>query len=116
MLMDIDLSKELTEKLEKVLAQFGEEHAVVVSVSSVEFHQPMGIVRSFAYVKNGDAIRFGEKAKYYGMSDQDYYKEVEVNGKIMHLVDCHTNRHKYPFVVVDANGKRWKISAETAKK
>jgi hypothetical protein len=115
MSVSLDLNKELTEKLEKILAQFGEENGVVVCVSGVEFHTPE-IVRNFAYVQSGDAIRFGEKAQRYGLSDQDYGKEVWVNNRLLRLVDCCPNRHKYPFVAEDVKGKRWKISALSAKK
>jgi hypothetical protein len=111
----MDRSQELTEKLSEILAKFGEEHGVVVSISSVSFSTPE-VIRNFAYVKNGEAVIFGEKARRYGMGEEDYGKRVMVSNKVMRLVDCFPNRHKYPFVVEDGKGKRWKVTAETAKK
>ena len=115
MSVSLEQTQELNEKLEALLAKFGEEHGVVVAVSGVEYHTPE-IVRQFAYVKSSDAMRFGEKASKYGMNEEDYGKEIWVNKRLLRLVDCHTNRHKYPFVAEDSRGKRWKITVEMAQK
>lgn len=113
--VSMEKANELTEKLQAILAEFGEEHGVIVSVSGVEFHT-QAIIRNFAYVKNGEAVRFGQKASRYGLNEQDYGKPILVSGKPMKLIDCFPNRHKYPFVVEDARGKRWKVTADVARK
>lgn len=83
-----------------------------IQYSDKDFHFTIKGYFSETAVANEDVgkVEFRLYAKRYGLSEDDYGKEVSIGGNTYTLCGIHTRNRKYPIIAKRTDGKNFKFS------
>ena len=66
-------------------------------------------------IPNKEAEAFTTFASWLGLKPDDLNKTVKIGKKMFKIIGAKPSSHKYPILLEDMNGKRWKYPSDVVK-
>lgn len=105
--------KELRERIEKDLAVLADDYGINIKAGNIKYEQnsfniTLNATKKEVNGKSFEQAEFEKLCRIYGLTAEDYLKQVTILGKQYVVCGFSKSASKYPIVVKDAYGKEFK--------
>ncbi len=109
--------KSLRNDIDAALAAVGAKHGVSIHAGNARFDSNTVSFKLEAKVVSGAGEVYNAEAEALKALSPEYVgKKITLSGGVKGtVVEFHRRKHKYPFIVETANGKRYKVPAWQVK-
>jgi len=108
------LIAQLNTEIKEALAVITEKHGLTVEINGGSFEPAIGYSPKLKLTVASDGgvpADFKHMAPLYGLTEDDYGKEIRLNnGQRAKITGINTRRPKYPISVMTADGKGYKMT------
>lgn len=116
-------AKELRAKVESALKELAEAEGLTITTGkgrywSEKFNLEVILTEpnSNGQAQTGEAADYVAQCRKWGLPADGVGKTTVINGSMYKILGAKPRNYRYPIIVEDLNGKRWKMPAPTVKR